>query len=119
MNYALVIFESEQDFAKREGPEAQTYWAAWMAYSEAISRSGIMIGGAGLQPPSMTTTVKQIHGKPSVQDGPFADSKEQLGGFFLIDAPNLDVAIEWASRVPISEHGRVEIRPMLPPPPKT
>ena len=117
MKYALVIFETEQDFAKREGAEAQQYWAGWMAYSAAIRDAGVMVGGAGLQPPAMATTLRHQGGKVQVQDGPFADSKEQLGGFYLIDVPNLDVAIEWASRIPISEFGRVEIRPLLPPPP--
>lgn len=117
MKYALAIFETEQDFAKRDGDEAQQYWAGWMAYTQAIRDAGVMVGGAGLQPPATATTIRHTRGKLQVQDGPFADSKEQLGGFYLIDVPGLDEAIEWASRIPISELGRVEIRPMLPPPP--
>jgi hypothetical protein len=117
MKYALVIFEADQDFAKREGAESQQYWAGWMAYTQVIREAGVMVGGAGLQPPSTATTIRHLNGSIQVQDGPFADSKEQLGGFYLIDVPNLDQAIEWAARVPISELGRVEIRPMLPPPP--
>jgi hypothetical protein len=76
-----------------------------------------MIGGAGLESPDAATTLRIQDGKVQVQDGPFLDSKEQLGGFFLIDVPDLDEAIKWASRIPISSLGKVEVRPMLPPPP--
>ena len=117
MKYALIIFEAEADFAKRTGPEAPAYWDAWTAYSRAVAEAGIMAGGAGLEPPTTATSLRHIDGKAQVQDGPFLDSKEQLGGFFLIDVPNLDEAIKWASRIPISELGKVEIRPLLPPPP--
>ena len=117
MKYALLIYENEVDFAKRQSAEAPAYWAAWMAYSQAVTDEGVMAGGAGLEVPATATTIHHADGKVQVQDGPFADSKEQLGGFFLIDVANLDQAIEWASRVPISELCRVEIRPLLPPPP--
>lgn len=117
MKYALMIFEADADFAKRQGPEAPAYWNAWMAYSSSLKAAGVMAGGAGLEGPTTATVLRNIDGKATVQDGPFLDSKEQLGGFFLIDVPNLDEAIKWASRVPISELGSVEIRPLLPPPP--
>lgn len=117
MKYALMIYENEADFAKREGPEAPAYWAAWSAYSQAVQEAGVMAGGAGLQPPSTATTLHHASGNHHVQDGPFADSKDQLGGFYLIDVDDMDQAIQWAARIPISELGRVEIRPLLPPPP--
>ena len=116
MKYALLIYEHESNFLHREGPEANAYWAAWMAYTQAVQEAKVMVGGAGLQVPSTATTFYRADGKQHVQDGPFADSKEQLGGFYLIDVPHLDEAIKWAARVPISELGRVEIRPLLPNP---
>ena len=119
MKYALIIFEAEADFAKRVGPEAPAYWSAWMAYSQSLNEAGVMAGGAGLEGPATATLLRQQNGAVQVQDGPYLDSKEQLGGFFIVDVPDLDEAIKWASRVPISETGRVEIRPLLPPPPAT
>lgn len=119
MQYALIISEGPGDFARREGPDAPAYWGAWTAYSRSVAEAGIMRGGAGLQPPATATTLRHVNGKPVVQDGPFIDSKEQLGGFFIIEVAHLDEAIKWASRIPISASGRVEIRPVLPPPPAT
>lgn len=116
MQYALIISESPADFARREGPHAAAYWGAWTAYSRSLAEAGVMRGGAGLQPPATATTIRQVEGRAVVQDGPFIESKEQLGGFFLIEVEHLDQAIQWASRIPISGTGRVEIRPVLPPP---
>lgn len=113
MKYALMIYENEVDFANREGPNAGAYWAAWSAYSHAVEAAGVMAGGAGLQPPSTATTLSYVDGKHQVQDGPFLDSKDQLGGFYLIEVPGLDEAMKWAARIPISELGRVEVRPLL------
>lgn len=113
MKYALLIYESPEDFAARTADSAPDYWAAWQSYTQTLAQSGHMTGGSGLQGPETATTVAVAGGKRTIQDGPFADSKEQLGGFYLIDVPSLDEAIEWAARVPVSERGRVEIRPEL------
>lgn len=119
MHYALLIREDASDFEKRENAtEAGPYWASWSAYSQAIAQAGIFVSGAGLMPPAMATTVRIGDGSRDVQDGPFADAKEQLGGFFVIDVANLDLALNWAARAPISRHGSVEVRPVLPPPPQ-
>lgn len=75
-----------------------------------------MVAGAGLQLPETATTVRIRDGQRQVHDGPYAESKEMLGGFFLIDVPNLDVAIEWAARAPSTSYGSTEIRPVLAPP---
>lgn len=72
-----------------------------------------MVGGAALQPPSAATTVRQQNGKQHVQDGPYADTKEQLGGYFVIEVPDLDKALEWAARCPAAAAGAVEVRPNL------
>lgn len=119
MHYALLIRENESDFAKRENPsEAGAYWAGWGAYSQAIAQAGIFVSGAGLMPPQTATTVRVGKDHHDVQDGPFAEAKEQLGGFFVIDVEDLDAALAWAARAPISSHGSVEVRPVLPPPPQ-
>jgi len=117
MQYTLLLNESEDDFATRSDPaRADAYWAAWGAYVAAIHESGIFVAGAGLMPPATATTVRLRGGSTEVQDGPFADVKEQLGGVFVVDVPDLDTALEWAARCPSAATGSVEVRPVLPPP---
>jgi hypothetical protein len=114
MKYAILIRESTQDFANRVNPAtAENYRAGWVAYSQALMQAGVMTGGAGLMPPETGTILRMRGDKREVQDGPFPDGKEQLGGFYLIDVANLDAALEWAARVPVSEQSSVEIRPLL------
>ncbi|MEM9374001.1 MAG: YciI family protein [Planctomycetota bacterium] len=115
MQYALIINEQPQEMSKRTGPDAPAYWAAWSAYSAAINEAGVATGGAGLETPDSATTVVLDGSSPTVHDGPYADSKEQLGGFYLIDVPSLDDAIAWAARIP-SPGGKIEIRPLISPP---
>lgn len=117
MQYALIINEQPEEMAKREGPDAPAYWAAWSAFSQAVAEAGVMRGGAGLQPPHTATTVTLADGGHQVQDGPFSDSKEQLGGFYLIEVDSLDEALAWAARLP-SPAGKIEVRPCLPPVPR-
>lgn len=112
MKYALVIFENPAEQARRNSPDAANYWAGWMAYGKALTEAGVMAGGAGLQGPDTATTLRLTPGKHKVQDGPYPDSKEILGGFYLIDVPDLDTALAWAARVP-APHGCVEVRPLL------
>jgi hypothetical protein len=83
-----------------------------MAYGEALKKAGVLAGSNRLQPTSTATTVRSTNGKSQVLDGPYVDSKEQLGGYFLIDVPDLDAAISWAARCPASGHGAVEVRPV-------
>lgn len=118
MEYMLMFYESPNDFAARgDTPEGRAYWGGWMAYVGAIHGAGIVRSGAGLEPPSTATTLRLAGGRRKVQDGPFADAKEQLGGFFVIEAPDLDTALEWAARAPCAATGGVEVRPVMPPPP--
>ncbi len=115
MQYALIIHEQPEEMAKRTSPEhAPAYWDAWYAYSQAVIDADIMRGGAGLETPDKATTVTLAEGGHEVHDGPFADSKEQLGGFFLIEVDSLDDALAWAAKIP-SPGGKVEVRPVLPP----
>jgi hypothetical protein len=119
MQFAMCVYETPAELARRDDPnQAQAYWAPYLAYSRALAEAGVAVGGAGLQPPRAATVVKVRDGRRQVQDGPFADTKEQLGGFFLIEVPTLDAALEWAARCPAATTGTVEVRPALPPPPR-
>jgi hypothetical protein len=110
MKYALLIHESPKFLEARKDPALQ---AAGMAYGKALHAAGIMITGAGLQPPQTATFVSLRDGEPHVHDGPFAETKEFLGGFVIIDVPDLDTAITWASRHPAAAYSPVEVRPLL------
>ncbi len=118
MQYMMAIYEHESDMSRRNDPdEAGPYWGVWMDYVAALNAAGITRGGNGLAVPATATTLRMQDGKRLVQDGPFADSKEQLGGYFILDVPDLDTALAWAAKCPALPNGAVEIRPVLPPPP--
>lgn len=119
MEYVILVHETESEVEARRDPQrAGEYWAAYGAYAKAIVDAGIMRGGAALTPPHDATTVRLRGGERQVQDGPYADTKERLGGFFIIEVPDLDKALDWAARCPAAEHGSVEVRPTLSPPPR-
>lgn len=118
MQYTLLFAEPAEEFAKRDNPDlAPAYWGAWGSYVQAVEASGIVVNGAGLQPPSTATMLRIRDGKRQIHDGPYPESKEILGGFFVIEVASLDVALEWAAKSPAAQSGSVEIRPVLPPPP--
>ncbi|MFC5553460.1 YciI family protein [Methylobacterium iners] len=117
MQYMLIYKETDAQFAEREDPEkAGPYWGAWTAYIGAIAQAGVMVSGNGLQGPHAATTIRVRDGRREVQDGPYADAKEQLGGYVIVEAPDLDAALEWAARAPSAAYASVEVRPVLPPP---
>ena len=95
-----------------EGPRDPAHAAAGRAYGEALQAAGIFVAGVGLGSPDTATIVSVRDGKRQVQDGPYAESKEFLGGFAIIDVPNLDVALEWAARNPSAAHGSIEVHPV-------
>ncbi len=114
MKYTILIYESEADFAARtDGKRRDAYWGAYRAYTKALTDAGIMVGGAPLQPAHAATTIRRRNGKRQVQDGPYAEAKEQLGGYYVIEVPDLDKALDWASRCPAAATGAVEVRPNL------
>jgi hypothetical protein len=118
VQYMMMFFEDPVTFASRSDQEkAGPYWGAWRAYIRELNESGITKGGAGLQPPETSTTMRLRDGRRHIEDGPHADAKEQLGGYFLIDVPDLDTALDWAARSPSAGYGSVELRPVLPPMP--
>lgn len=117
MQYMLMFIEPAGHFALRDDPEkAGEYWGAWNAYVGAMAASGVVVNGDGLHPPHTATTVRVRDGRREVQDGPYADTKESLGGYFVIETPDLDAALEWAARAPSAEYASVEVRPVMPPP---
>ena len=109
MKYAILVYETEQDI--RDRPQTMP---AYSAYSQALAEAGVAAGGAALHPSHTATTIRLQNGQRNVQDGPYADTKEQLGGMFIIDVPDLDTAMDWAARCPATSNCAVEVRPLLP-----
>jgi hypothetical protein len=112
MKYLLMAYVNEGGFASLTKEQQEQGAAAYMAYGEALAKAGVAVGSNRLQPSTAATTVRVANGKSQVLDGPYADSKEQLGGYFMIDVPDLDTAISWAARCPAAGHGVVEVRPV-------
>ncbi|HXV91698.1 MAG TPA: YciI family protein [Pseudonocardia sp.] len=116
MEYIVLAFEDEDGFAARDDQaRAAEYWSSWNGYIEALTSSGVLSSAGGLDGPVTSTTVRVRDGQRLVQDGPFADTKEQLGGYFVIDVPDLTAALDWAERCPAARYGSVEVRPLLRP----
>ena len=112
MKYLLLIYEEEKAWAKYSDGERQTIFGEYMQLTEDIKKNGQYQGGNPLQPTSTATTIRVRDGKRLVTDGPFAETKEQLGGYYLIEAADLDAAIAWANRCPGAGHGTIEVRPV-------
>src|ERR1700744_1521563 len=110
MKYALLVHQSQEQFDQRND---KTAMAAGRAYGEALMAAGVFVGGAGLESPRLATTVSLRDGKRQVQDGPYAETKEFLAGFGIIDVPDLDAALEWAARHPAAATCSIEVRPLL------
>jgi hypothetical protein len=110
MQYLLALYADESRFAQMTPEQQKQGYAAYMAYSQALQEAGVLVGSNRLRPSGTATTVRTTDGKPQVLDGPFAESREQLAGYFLIDVPDLDAALQWAGRCPGSQHGIVEVR---------
>ena len=112
MKYLLSIFADESQLASATEEQINALMGAYWTYEEEISKAGVKVAGEGLQPTMMAKTVQVQSGKTIASDGPFADTKEQLGGFYLLDVGDMDAAIEWAAKIPTaSMGGRVEVRP--------
>ncbi len=114
MQYALLIYEDEAIYGPdKSGPAMHEIVAQHMAFNKELGDK--RLGGSGLKDTASATTVRTRNGSKTVHDGPFAESKEQLGGFYIIEAPDLDAAIAIAKKVPVLQDGSIEIRPVLGP----
>ena len=114
MQYLILIYGDEKNFAMMASdPEAQKkMYAAFGQYGGDMRAAGVLRAGAELKPTRSATTVRVRNGKTVTTDGPFAETKEQLGGYYLIDVPNLDEAVKWAARCPAAQGGSIEVRPV-------
>jgi len=112
MQYLLMLYSDETMWNKMTPAQQQEGAAAYGAYTEALKKAGALAGSNRLQPSSSATTVRITDGKSQILDGPFVDTKEQVGGYYLIDVPDLDSALSWAARCPGAGHGVIEVRPV-------
>ena len=112
MEYMLLIHADESRFHAMPEATRQQALAAYGAYAQALRDAGIARNSNRLRPASAATLVRVREGKTEVQDGPFIETKEELGGYFLIDVPDLDSALSWAARCPGASHGTIEVRPV-------
>ena len=116
MKYMLLIHDDEKAWAKLSDAERQKIYADYGAFSAELRASGQYLAGSQLQPTTTATSVRVRDGKRLVTDGPFAETREQLGGYYLVDAADLDEAIGIAERIPGARTGGIEVRPIMPTP---
>jgi hypothetical protein len=114
MQYMLLIYTNEANMQAASKAEINQVSPAYAAYTEALKKAGVIVGGDRLRPSATATTVRVANGKTNVLNGPYAETKEQLGGYYLIDVPDLDAALAWAARCPGASHGVLEVRPLWP-----
>jgi hypothetical protein len=113
MKYLCLIYDDEKLWQKFSKEVQDQYMGEYMAFSESVEKSGQLVGSYQLQPVHTATTVRSRNGKVSTTDGPFAETKEQLGGYYLIEAKDLNDAIQVASRIPSAKIGSIEVRPVV------
>lgn len=113
MKYLALIYSEEQDPATVDPKEWEDIMAAYNRFTQEVEQSGVSLGGEALQPTSTATTVRVRDGKTMTTDGPFAETREALGGYYIFECKDLDEAIEWAAKLPGSWHGSVEVRPIM------
>jgi hypothetical protein len=113
MKYILLIYGDEKAFATMPKEEQEKIFGAYMGFSEELKGAGKMVAGDALEGVHTATTVRVRNGKTTHTDGPFADTKEQLGGYYVIDAKDLNDAIAWAAKIPGAHEGSIEIRPLV------
>src|SRR5438093_439242 len=112
MQYLLLIYANENAMLNAPKEAASQMIGAYNAYTEALTKAGVRVGSNRLRPTSEATTVRNPNRKASVLNGPFAETKEQLAGYFLLEVPDMEAALSWAKRNPSAAHGSVEVRPV-------
>jgi hypothetical protein len=113
MQYMLLVYWNEAEHKNASKEQKAETFAAYAAYSEALRKAGSFVAGSGLQDSSMATVVRAPDGKPSVLNGPYIESREQLGGYYIIEAADIDGALAWAARCPGAQRDTVEVRPLM------
>jgi hypothetical protein len=113
MQYMLLIYDDEQAWAGLSEDERNGLYAEYGAFTNEVRERGVLVGADQLQPTSAATTVRVRKGDQLVTDGPFAETKEQLGGYYLVDVESLDEALEWAAKLPSARYGSIEVRPVV------
>jgi len=113
MQYLLMVYRSDAEFGKMDAAARKAMTAEYGAFTQSIIQSGHFKAGDGLQPTSTATTVRVRDGKTLTTDGPFAETREQLGGFYLVEARDLDTALAIAARIPGATTGSIEVRPVM------
>jgi hypothetical protein len=113
MRYVLLIYSNEAADANMSEEESREIFQAHMEYSQELGEKGVSAGGDPLLPTSAATTVRNRDGKTLITHGPFAETTEQLGGFYIVECANIDEALEWAAKNPAVRHGSVEVRPVM------
>ena len=112
MKYALLIYSAE-DAGPQTEEEMMAEMPEWFGYTEELNQAGLNLGGEALLPAATATTVQMRDGNRITTDGPFAETKEVLGGFYIIEAADLDAALDWAAKIPASPYGSIEVRPVM------
>jgi hypothetical protein len=112
MKYMLLMYANEAEAPEYTPEEFQAVAQSWNAFGKEAEAAGVLLSNNGLSPVTDATTVRVRNGKTLVTDGPFAETHEQLGGYYLLDCKDLDEALGWAAKVPTAKHGSIEIRPL-------
>jgi hypothetical protein len=113
VQYLLLIYSAERDEPKPGTPEFDAHLTAYTKFTEDVGQKNVLVGGNALDSVSTATTVRVRGGRTQTTDGPFAETKEQLGGYYLLECKDLDEAIAWAAKIPSARFGSVEVRPIM------
>ena len=113
MQYMLLIYGDQNGWQSRSEEENNQLMQDYYRFTEDLQKSGSMVGGDALEPTQTATTVRVRNDETLTTDGPFAETKEQLGGYYIVDVSSLDEALEWAAKIPGAKHGSVEVRPVM------
>jgi hypothetical protein len=113
MKYMLLLYSAPDAGPTPDTPEFLEQRNRWFAVTEEMGKAGVLVAGDALQPAETATTLRAPNASPVLTDGPFAETKETLGGYYLLDVPDLDAAADWAAKMPLAPYGSVEIRPIM------
>ncbi len=112
MQFLLMIYDDERVLAAMSDAEREAFMGRYFAFTQELKAAGALVAGDALEPVATATTVRVRQGKATTTDGPFAETKEQLGGYYLVEVPDLDAALGWAAKIPSAELGSIEVRPI-------